>query len=111
MTSKNIMQTGEFVDIIFYTCSCACQDNDHMQEITLRHIDGDVELSMSGIAYYPEAYRYDKWYKKLWVRIKAAVKILWGRELVINTSFQFDDEHSMKDYLNAIEEGIRKLKN
>ncbi len=120
MTSRNIMKTGQYSDSIMYKASCSCSCKDHDLYI---FVEKDKELNSINLEFDANIYFIDESLigkkgkdlyitilKNIWLRIKKSFRLLFTGYLEMETTFIIDKEDQMKDFINALIEGIEHLK-
>lgn len=108
--SKLIAKTGEWDDCIMYKAisSCNCCDMSIMLEV-------DEDTKMLEVSFHKKVGMYSEyqelWWKELWERIRMACRILFLGQTEMEGSFYFEDKEQLDDYVLALQEGMRKMKN
>ena len=108
---SNIMKVKEFDEAIFYKTSCDCLGGDHVHTLILEYDNKHKNISLSlcgNIGCYEK--NYDSWFIKIWERIKLCKKLLFTGNFELEDVFDFNGEDHIKDYIKALEKGIKKLK-
>lgn len=111
MISNNIVKVSEYDDAIFYKAVCDCMCDDHNQTI---HLEYDKKVNLMLLNLYNHV-RYNdwvggSWFRKMCRRMTASVKLLFTGEIELTGEFIFNGEPAIKDYIKALNSGIRKLK-
>jgi hypothetical protein len=103
------MTLHEFEKSIFYRAACECGSEDC--DLTLE-LEKDSDIHQITLALYKDLYwaAYwhddDKWYKNLWLRIKAALRILFIGRIKVEESFLFGSREQIEDFIKALESGM-----
>jgi poly-D-alanine transfer protein DltD len=113
MPDNKIMKTHEFNDSIIYRASCDCGSSECDLTLELEK-DKDVEMLFLNLyknlvwsSYWGSN---DGWYVNLWRRIKCALTVLFTGYIKVEETFVFHDIEQIEHFINAINEGIEKLK-
>jgi len=111
MISNRVMKLDETDGLeVWYRAGCACGGDECHLDLTLeRHQDtpGYVELSLYRRMYYP-CWPTGFW-AKLRTRLRAALKILSGVSVRVDSEFLFDSKEQIEAFIEALREGINKL--
>jgi hypothetical protein len=115
MTSKGIYKIKSWNDLELLRAGCSCGNAEHDHNIQLSVEDdpyGLINVSIeSNLKYCDISVEWNgNLFKKAWSRIKTAFKILWTGELVIMSEFIFEDEEQVRDYIQAINDAILRLR-
>lgn len=108
--SNRISKTSEYDDSVIYKAqsSCHCCDMDIIMEI-------EEDLNELEISFHKKigiSSEYDlNWFKEVWNQIKLGFKVLFTGYSEMIGSFYFQDEEQINDFVEALSEGMRKLKN
>lgn len=113
MTSKNICKTHEFDKSVFYKAHCSCSSENHTQTLVL-----DVEDEQLYLRIYHKVFcaafwcpiNFNQILKDFYIRLKLAYQILTKGYVEYEGEFIFEDETSIQDYINALQEGLNKIK-
>ena len=114
MTAYKIMSTGEGKGFVFYKADCACSADDHIMWLCLEY---DEEIStMIDLTLYSKLRCSSFWGNKdrlqgFWFKIKTCLKLLFTGYLEVEETFIFQGEKHIREFINALEEGIVKVKN
>jgi len=121
--SNGIMKLYEYEECICYRASCGCTHPKHDLSIT---IEQNEELSdVINIIFYTdvivqESYISHKdsitriisdWFGNIKFRIKKALEILFKGYTGMSAEFILDEEENIKDFINALNEGLANIKN
>ena len=107
--SRGIAKTGEWKDIIMYQAISACNCCDMSIILEVQEDIDLVELSFHkemGIYTFGET-----WFSDKWNRIKRAFELLFTSRTEMEGSFYFENEKQVDDFVLALQDGIRILKN
>ena len=109
-----VMKTNEFKDSVFYKIECDCGSDDHQITLELCH-DEDLPELIDLIIYkklgWSIYWSADKnLFTRLWKRITGALTLLFKGYVEVEESFIFQGEEHIQSFLNAINEGISKIK-
>lgn len=118
-TLKNITEV-EYMgyvpeDQVLFRATCGCVDPYHDQNLRLEFLDmgnsnsAILELSIDHKMHYPD-WNERNWFKKIWKRIKFASKLLFTGYIELDGGFMFSGEDAIKDYIKALQSGMKKLK-
>lgn len=113
MTSKKIMKMDEYDDSIFYRASCDC--GDPQCDLNLE-LEKDEDSEMIYLTFYKKLHwssywgHNDKWYKNLLSRIKCSLKMLFTGNISVEECFIYHGKDQIKDFINALNEGMDKIK-
>jgi hypothetical protein len=109
--SDNICKIWEHKDMIHYKSICACTADEHTQTICLEY-----DKSFNGIILYLyqtfriKEYWKGPWYKNWIRRVKYSLQIIFKGTIELESDFLFRNEEHIQDYINALSEGIEKIK-
>lgn len=119
MISFRICKTDEWEDEVFYKADCACGSDGCNLTLDLQAEDYDEEDLINdtiNLNMYQDMY-YDSWYgiKENWFcnilsKIKVILRILFTGKIKMNSNFMFRGEKQIKAFINALEEGVEKIK-
>lgn len=108
---NNIAKTAEYDDAIFYKAVCDCMCDDHNQTL---HLEYDKKFNLMTLDLCNNVCYNDwvggSWFRKMWRRMTASVKLLFTGEIELTGEFIFNGEPAIKDYIKALNSGIRELK-
>jgi hypothetical protein len=111
MISNNITKVSEYDDAIFYKAVCDCMCDTHDQTL---HLEYDKKFKVLSLNLYNNVCYPDwiggNWFRKIWRRITASFKLLFTGELELTGEFIFNGEPAVKDYIKALNAGMKKLK-
>lgn len=120
MTSQNIMKMSEFDDVVYYKAQCHCMDDDCVHTLELESsdfkvdgkiIDRDINLKLYMDCYISDYFgKNQNFILRMWFRIKYALILLFTGRVFLEQYFMFNGEKGIQDYINALEEGLEKLK-
>jgi len=117
MAKNRIAKTYEFDDEyeqqLWYKCldsKCPCDECSH--EISLTYIKNSniIEFEMFKKFYYEEYYSRYNWFERKWIRLKDGLKIIFGGFINLTSEFTFEGEEQINDYLEAIEGGLKIIR-
>jgi len=122
MISNRIMKLHEFEDCIVFRSACSCNDKSHDLWISVELDEENHLLNIvftANVSIYWDLYdikdslikRIVKIYKNVFYRIKKSFKLLFTGYLEMETGFIMDDENSIKDFLDAINNSVEIIKN
>lgn len=109
--ATNIAKTGEFKDAYFFHSICECTSNDHSQQLVLE-IDEDgyyVSCTIFQDLFWMERNYSDKWYARVWFRLKNATKYLFTGHARISGEHLFTKDQHIKDYAGALLGSVDEL--
>lgn len=121
MTSTRISKTAEGKDYIYFRASCSCgNDRDsHVIKISddLDNL-GIIEMSFYSTQWdciwFNNPDRDKETFRNFWWRLKRRVvnsfKLLFFGYYETEVDFMFQGEEQIKDYINALQEGLNKIK-
>ena len=120
-TKNNIAVNMKFDDSIYFKAMCDCGENSHIHTLELSK-DGDDNFKEISLALYANvSYDYwnekfdsmEPWYNQIymkifdyWRRIKKAIVLIFTGYIKAEEYFMFQSEEQIRDYINALEEGI-----
>jgi hypothetical protein len=110
--NTNICKTGQFDSALFYHSVCDCLSRDHSQEIVLEILPDGLGISCT---LYQDLEHTDMCYNKnlierIYTRIKNCLKYLFTGQLTVSGEHLLVKEEHIRDYANALLEGIDELK-
>ena len=78
--SYRVMKTLDLPDqgCVFYRIACSCGDNKHDMDIEFEWDDGIMEMFLYKTFYWKDYYACFPWYCKIWKRISASLKLMFG---------------------------------
>jgi len=105
------MRTNEFEgqQTVFYRISCACDEPEHDLSVEFEWDDGIMELFFYKTIYWKHYYAHYPWYNKLWKRISASFKLLFGGYLEMQGDILIMEEQHIDSFIEALQEGKTKL--
>ena len=111
MTKKTKPAGAEMSVNLYYRAACSCGDEGC--DLTLE-LEKDKECSMIFLNMYKNLYwsshwKSDNFFKNKWIRIKAALKMLFTGYVKIEESFIFKGDEQIDAFLNALKEGREYL--
>jgi len=112
MTSFRIMQTEDFGDSVFYRATCACGIDDHDLALILE-FDEDLP-DMVTLVMFKDLVYASYWEDSLWGRFKKRIlgtlRMLFTGYIKVEESFIFQGERQIDEFINALQEGMEKIK-
>ena len=94
--------------------SCACGDSDHMHDISVS-IEEDApgvivsfDTNIEYCAYQTEW--HGNIFQRIWSRTKAVCSIIFTGRLTMSSTFVFDSEEQVRDYIQAINDTIIEIR-
>ena len=110
--SYKVMRTNEFPDqqSVWYRISCGCGSEEHDMNIELEYADGFMEMFIYKTFYWKYFYAGLPWYDKLWKRISASAKILFGGYIEMQGDIIITEDEHIDSFIEALQEGKGKLK-
>jgi len=111
MISNNVMKTGEFDRAVYYKAACSCGSDDHIARIEFEY---DKDFSYISLNFYTKvvwsSYWGDmNWFKRIWKRIKASIRILFTGYIELEESFMISSEDQIDALIEAFNEGKQKM--
>ncbi len=117
MVATNVYRFGSWNDLQLLRAGCACMnpDHDHNIMITVEREDNfDDFISVSIESNLEHCAWQDEWhgnlFQRLWVRLKAAVRVMFTGHLSISSTFYFQSEDQVRDYIQAINDSLIQVK-
>ena len=112
MISNKVMKTDEFKDGIYYKADCDCGCDEHIVTIEMEFDKefNDIALNFYKKISWSSHYGDYNWFQRIWNQLKAATKILFTGWIELEESFLIRDEEHINAFIEALEEGKRKLK-
>ena len=97
-------------DFISYRATCACTDEHHSQTLHIENIEDTdmIELTIYSQLWYPDWIEKNP-FKRFWRRLKVSTKLLFTGQIFLEGGFMFSGEDSIKDYVKALKEGLKKI--
>ena len=111
MTSEGIAKVQEWDDCIIFKAHCDCMADEHIHTLDISYEEeyGEMTLTLhSEICYYDKY--HTKWFEKYWERIKMCFTLLTGGYPKVEDSFVFRGPQSIKEYIEALQSGMEKIK-
>lgn len=119
-TSYRIMKRSEFIDhpepVIYYKADCACGSSECSLILELEYDKyiGDISLTIyNDLAYCSWWYIKNEtkfyFFKDIYRRVKGALKLLFTGKIRLEGNFIFSDIDQIDAFINALEEGKKKL--
>jgi len=110
--SYRVMRTNEFPDqqSVFYRISCDCDDAEHDMMIEFEFDRGIMEIFLYKTFYWKHYYAWCHWYEKIWKRISASARILFGGYIEMQGDLLIVEEEHIDAFIEALQEGKGKLK-
>lgn len=112
MISNKIMKLEEFKNSIIYRASCDCGSKkcDLVIDVEIDEKFNMILLNLYKDLYWSSYWKSNNnWFIDKWLRIKAAIRILFLGYIEVEESFIMK-ENQIDDFLKAINEGKNKLK-
>lgn len=110
-TSTLICKLYGFRDYEAYRAHCSCTSPAHVHDITIS-VDADDILSVtisSQLSHYNYYTEYGNVFKRMYNRIKSALKILFTGSIETQADFIFQSKDQVEDYINALKTGIENV--
>jgi len=109
--SYKVMKTLEFPDqqAVYYSIACDCGDIDHNMEVDFEWDDGIMEMFLYKTFYWKEYYRCLPWYERVWKRISASLKLLFGGYVEMQGDILIMEEEHIDSFIEALQEGKGKI--
>lgn len=113
MLSYKIMKLDEFDDAVFYRVACGCSSKDHDFELWLEYDRkiNDITMMISKKLYWKHHYENWPWYERVWKRLVAGLKLIFGGFLEMEADVLFMEKKHIKGFIEAMNEGLTKMKN
>jgi hypothetical protein len=113
MTTKRIMKLHEFNEAVYYRASCSCGESKCDLSIELEREKGSdmIFLNMYKNVYWSSYWKSDNFFKNIWIRIQASLKVLFTGYIKMEESFIFQGDEQIDAFLNALKEGRDYLDN
>jgi hypothetical protein len=119
--STGICVLSEYDNAIFFKAQCGCASSDDEQHLCMSYNDDlqDVELLVSckvTTEYFPSSYddtlweSVGNWVSAQLFKVKQVYRLLTTGVLTAETSFLFESEAQIQDYITALQLGLEKLK-
>lgn len=124
MTSKRICEISSGKTYVFYRAECSCGSDNHSHVIEISQDPFDTKHSILEMTFYSTQVDKDWWklpdknhrfaLSNMWWafkrRIKCAFNILFFGYFETEVNFMFHGEDQIQDYINALNEGIERVK-
>lgn len=115
------MLQSEYSDSVFFRASCSCGDSDCDQHLCLELlqekdenliVQNEVQLGIETKIKFMENWAdwENRWHRVLWRRLIAAFRCIFKGYLEFDTWFVFDGKEAIRDYIDALEYGLERLK-
>lgn len=111
-TSRGVSVLKEYDNLIFYRLNCDCLNEDCDITFTLEYDKefGSVELQFYTDLEWTSYWGNDNWFIRQWKKIKYSFRLLFKGHIKLENQLLIQDEQHLKDFLNALEEGCKKLR-
>ena len=109
MISDKVMKTIEGKDYVFYEVACACGSPDHNLILEMVY---DKDIKMVSLTMYQKLYRQywgNVWYKNLYKRIKASLRLLFTGKIETEGELLIKGRGHINDFIKALIEGKDKM--
>jgi hypothetical protein len=105
------MKTLELPDqqAVYYSIACDCGNKDHDMEVDFEWDDGIMEMFLYKTFYWKDYYVNYSWYFKIWKRISASLKLLFGGYVEMQGDILIMEEEHIDSFIEALQEGKRKI--
>lgn len=124
MTSKRICETSSGKTYAFYRAECSCGSDNHSHVIEISQNTFGAEHGILEMSFYSTQVDRDWWklpdedhpwaLSNMWWafkrRIKCAFNILFRGYFETEVNFMFQGEKQIRDYINALNEGLERVK-
>lgn len=110
-TSTLICKLHGFTDYESYRAHCSCSYPLHSQDITIS-VESDAVLSVtiaSTLRHCNYKTEYGNVFKRVYNRLKSAIKILFTGSVEVETEYIFQSRQHVEDYINALKTGIENV--
>jgi hypothetical protein len=113
MISYKVMKTDDFDDSVFYRIACGCGNKNHEFELWLEYDEdiNDITLMIEKTVYWKYHYELSPLYEKIYKRLFAALKLIFGGYLEMQADVLFMDKKHIEGFIEALQEGIVKIDN
>jgi hypothetical protein len=109
MIEKNVMEILSSDDSIMYRMSCDCMSPECDLIIELeKDKDGFIFLNLYKNLEWASYYNADVWYKRLWLRITCAFRLLFTGYIRVEETFVMR-EPQIDGFMKALKEGKKHL--
>jgi hypothetical protein len=109
--SKMICETGDYGEEVFFRAMCGCHDPEDGHDICITSECNLISVYIQHEIDWPPSCWNVPWYKMGWVRLCGSLRLFFtGRTPVLLDEFHFTDEESIQDYIDALKEGIKRVK-
>ena len=108
MISYKVMKSLDLKDSVYYRIECGCGNPEHDFQIEFTHNDVIVEMILSTTIYWKNYYACCHWHERLWKRIVASFKLLFGGYIEMQGDFILREEKHIDSFIEALEEGKNK---
>jgi len=108
--TTTIEKVKEFDDLVIYETNCEC--GDHVLTFILEFEKNLPWLTLYSNMATPYHYRYygEPWYSRLFYRFFNSIKLFMGYPIEYEDEFLFRDEQHIQDFIDALHEGIKHIK-
>lgn len=106
------MKLHEFEDSVFYRAACCCGNEKCDLTLELERdedIDNMIFLNMYKNLYWSSHWGSNNCLFNFWLRIKAALRVLFTGYIKVEESFIFKGEEQINDFLDALKKGLDYL--
>ena len=109
--SYRVMKTHEFStsQAVYYRISCDCDSREHDMSIGFEWDDGIMEMFLYKTFYWKDYYACFPWYERVWKRISASLKLLFGGYVEMQGDILILREEHIDSFIEALQEGKAKL--
>lgn len=90
-------------------CDCTDQRCDATLGLEWDEEFGVIELFVYKTMYWKEYYRHYPWYQRIWKRVSAATKLLFGGYLEMQGDMVFCRQNHVESIINALHEAKEKI--
>lgn len=115
-TSNRVMKLDEYDDAVFYRSSCSCGDPrcDVTLELEYNKDTNGIDMVLYKDLIYASWFNVNsddkfRWIKEKWLRVKAAIKILFTGKIEQEGAFLFKGIDHLVAFITAIQEGKSKI--
>jgi len=105
------MKIDEFDYSVFYRVACGCGSKNHDFELWLEYDEklNDITLMIEKTLYWKHHYELSPWYERIYKRLFAGLKLIFGGYLEMQADVLFMDKKHIEDFIEALQEGIIKI--
>jgi len=110
---KRIMELNKYKDTVIYRAACSCGDEKCDLTIMLEKDSNgdDITLLFYKNLHWSSYWQSDNIFFNFYLRIKAALKILFTGYIEVEEAFLFDSEDQINSFTKAINDSIIYLGN